>query len=244
MVVYSQDNTIEIKCQGETLTTTKGVTSTNNLINTVFVINKDRKTIYTIKENAYNKTKDSLLITTFYKQLNTTVYNCINEGNNKIALTVTDTNLHITLPDGASYTYNIISQTSPSYYVYHDTWAQLDTGLVKKQIKPGSSITGVYLRDASNSLEIIELKNKSLYFRFDLYNGTNLGMLEGILSNDAIVTFKNNEFGSCKMEFKFTASAIEVTTIDDGYDCGYGNGVYSDGTYLLDNNLTPSLLQE
>ncbi len=63
------------------------------------------------------------------------------------------------------------------------------------------------------------------------------------------MTFKNNtatykaisndEFINCHWKFEFKKEELIVTTVDDRYECGFGAGVYADGTYKLTDTSMP-----
>lgn len=69
-----------------------------------------------------------------------------------------------------------------------------------------------------------------------------MGVLKGIvtLSNQSGV-FEKEDFGLCKFNIEFKKSSVEIKTIDNGYDCDYGNGVYSDGKFILKSKGIPKL---
>ena len=68
--------------------------------------------------------------------------------------------------------------------------------------------------------------------------------LNGIIDNQSKAVFEKNDFGLCKFEMIISREKIEIVTIDNGNECGYGNGIVSDGVYNLVSRKLPILNEE
>ncbi len=100
--------------------------------------------------------------------------------------------------------------------------------------KPHSRITGTY-GDEFNSVQLLELEDNRVFFDFDLMNSVNnhLGNLEGFVNKNRMI-YQSHEFaGLCKFKISHANKEITIETLDNGWMCGYGQGVYSDGTFAL-----------
>lgn len=61
----------------------------------------------------------------------------------------------------------------------------------------------------------------------------NQGMMDGtaaLVGNVATVDIQ--EFGKCKFTITFSDKEAVIVSQEDAYDCGFGNGVIADGTYV------------
>ena len=95
-------------------------------------------------------------------------------------------------------------------------------------IHPDSGRTG--------SLDIYQESDTSLIFNLDLCRGApsyNLGSQIGriIKDNNQWIYYVNDDFLNCKLEFIIFRDIIEIKTMEGFGNCGYGGGVYSDGSY-------------
>ena len=120
------------------------------------------------------------------------------------------------------------------------------------QIKEGSTnkFVGTYsfgnneCENGCGSLLIHPESDNSLIFYLEVNRGApsyNSGSLMGklFISNQNTYEYTSNEFGSCGLTFKLDDDFISIKTIDDRYNCGFGNAVSADGVYKLLNNYIP-----
>lgn len=107
---------------------------------------------------------------------------------------------------------------------------------------------GTY-RDASNEIKILALGHNKLRISFELtfvYKtsagpSANEGMADGeaTIENDTAV-FRPKEFPACTITIKFLKSnRLKVTQAGDSADCGFGNRVRADGTYVKHSSKPP-----
>ena len=85
-------------------------------------------------------------------------------------------------------------------------------------------------------LDIYPETDTSFIFCLDISRGApsyNMGYLVGraIFKNDNWVYYNTDDYSTCSLEFIFYNDIVEISTIDEMNECGYGHGVYSDGTF-------------
>ncbi len=102
----------------------------------------------------------------------------------------------------------------------------INTARILQLQNPHSTITGTY-EDEFNRVQLVELTDNRIFFDFDLSNGRNLGNLEGFVNKDNMV-YQSNQYGLCKFKISHQKNKVNIKTLDKGWQCGYGNGVYSD----------------
>ncbi|SMC77045.1 hypothetical protein [Moheibacter sediminis] len=93
----------------------------------------------------------------------------------------------------------------------------------------------------------IYTENKdSAIFYVDVNRGApsyNMGLLLGKvkLENGYGIYYKKNEYSDrgCKFSLKFKPHELAITTLEDQDECGFGNGVYIDGTYTRTSDVQP-----
>lgn len=137
---------------------------------------------------------------------------------------------------------NYEKQENEGDYIEEDDWRQLNIPYILKRTKNNSQITGTYKKNNDNILKIIELTNNQLLIDLNLYNGVNLGHLMGLIdfvNNKGV--YENLEFGVCKFELVYKNDKIQISTIEGGYECGYGNGVSHDGDFIKTDNKIPTI---
>lgn len=104
----------------------------------------------------------------------------------------------------------------------------------KSDNKPLSKkdVIGTYQFNKENTLEVVAINMLKLKFKLDLFNGRNMGSIEGVADyykNEA--TFKSKEFGLCNFKIVFEKEQATIQTINEGNECGFGNGVMADNIY-------------
>ncbi len=104
----------------------------------------------------------------------------------------------------------------------------------KSNTKPleKEDIIGTYQFNEDNVLKVIAINMLKLKFSLELYNGRNMGSIEGVADfykNEA--TFKSNEFGMCNFKIIFEKDKATIQTIGNGNECGFGNGIVADKIY-------------
>jgi hypothetical protein len=95
-------------------------------------------------------------------------------------------------------------------------------------------------------LEVYPESDTSLLFYIENGKGepsenTGIGYGRIIKKKDSAIFYMVNRdfFMDCKLYFKFLNGKIIIKTCGNHFDCGYGHGVYSDGTYYLKNRKIP-----
>lgn len=102
----------------------------------------------------------------------------------------------------------------------------------KDSTKGGGTIT-VYPESDSTFLFYIDINLGA-----PSYNGGNLyGRVK--ITQDTGTFFTKFDYmdNSCKWQFKFNDSSLSIKTVEDQYDCGFGNGVIADGDYKKDSSI-------
>jgi hypothetical protein len=108
------------------------------------------------------------------------------------------------------------------------------------------TVTGTWGWSGENEsggyLKTIQRGNK-VQFQLEIYRGApsyNSGSIDGEFDiNGSTGAFNSTEFGVCEILFDFQKSKVVLTQPSDKTDCGFGHGVYPDGTYPLSSNDTP-----
>lgn len=108
------------------------------------------------------------------------------------------------------------------------------------------AMTGTWSWEGENEsggyLKTIQRGNK-VQFQLEIYRGApsyNSGYIDGEFAlNGKIGLFNNSEFGVCEILFDFQENQVVLTQAPDKTDCGFGHGVYPDGTYPHISNETP-----
>jgi len=108
----------------------------------------------------------------------------------------------------------------------------------KSDNKPISkeNVIGTYQFNKDNTLEVIAINMLKLKFKLDLFNGRNMGSIEGVADyskNEA--TFKSKEFGLCNFKIIFEEDRATIQTLNNGFKCGFGNGIVPDKVYKKTN---------
>lgn len=115
------------------------------------------------------------------------------------------------------------------------------------------SLAGVYsnkkLEDAGGvgTLLIHPVASASYFFSLKLNRGApsyNSGHMFGkLLVKDSVAVYENDEFRvrgkGCKWTITFDDDVATIQTVDFENKCGFGNGVYADGQYLIESKEVP-----
>ena len=118
----------------------------------------------------------------------------------------------------------------------------LPTALISSCTKPyekSVNIDGHYrwgdTTNAFGEIYLYSLNDSTALFYFQSYNGYNLGELFGEINiKDTIgYSFTQDEFQKCNLKFIFTRNEVEIITMNDCENCGFGYGVCADGLYEL-----------
>ncbi len=133
------------------------------------------------------------------------------------------------------YRYEIVEQNvQQGDYIQMEDYKKLNIPYVLKRSKKKSEFTGMYQFNESNILKIIELDDGKVVFSLDLFNGTNLGYLEGLVElKDSVAIFEDETLGYCHFKMTINSNSVLIETINNGQYCGFGNGVYVDNNYVL-----------
>ncbi len=108
------------------------------------------------------------------------------------------------------------------------------------------TVTGTWSWSGENesggSLQTIQTKNK-VQFQLEIMRGApsyNSGFIEGEFNlNGNTGAFQSTEFGLCEILFDFQKSKVALTQPSEKTDCGFGYGVYPDGSYILTSHTKP-----
>lgn len=126
----------------------------------------------------------------------------------------------------------LISMTIPSICVAKDNQSYTATGTWSWTGPKGS---GGYL--------LTFQKNNRVQFQLELQRGEpsyNSGFIEGefkLQGNKG--SFRTDEFGSCEISFEIRKNEIVLTQPTNKTDCGFGYGVYPEGTYKCSSHKKP-----
>lgn len=130
---------------------------------------------------------------------------------------------------GLSMLLLLISVTIPSTCFAKDNQSYSATGTWSR---PGPKESGGYLLT-------IQKKNR-VRFQLELQRGApsyNSGFIEGefeLQGNKG--SFRTDEFGPCEISFEIRKNEIVLTQPTNKTDCGFGYGVYPEGTYKCDSH--------
>jgi hypothetical protein len=105
------------------------------------------------------------------------------------------------------------------------------------------------MKKPSSDLRTIDHGRGDVEFQFDLWNGPpaySSGGMEGHLSvKDGKATFETTEYGGlCRIDFAFEAKRVVVRQSAGTWDeCGFGHGVYADGTFVRVSRKVPKFVR-
>ncbi|MDA9056338.1 hypothetical protein N9K49_00630 [Flavobacteriaceae bacterium] len=250
--IINAQNTIEIQCLGENIIKSGNIIKRNSNTGTIFSINEYNKEIKVTTASRFEKSIDIFKIIKKISTEYAVAFNCKKSNDTATYnIIIKDKSVGILLHDGILIESKIISvkefeqpkskNNEIDYYIYYDDWKEIDIEKVKKNTKKNSLLSGTYEKNPENSISIIELKDNKIYFKLNLFNGRNIGILDGIIENKQSVIFEKKDFGLCKFKIKFSKTTIEINTIENGNECGYGNGIISDGIFHLTSKEIPKL---
>ncbi|AVP99410.1 hypothetical protein C7S18_20530 [Ahniella affigens] len=109
------------------------------------------------------------------------------------------------------------------------------------------SVTGTWewadKHEASGHLALIQ-EGTTVRFQLQLQAGPpgyNMGIIGGEfeLKNGEGIFF-SDENGPCQLTFTFDAKSVVIKTDPEQTECGFGNGVYADGTFPRTSAKTPT----
>ncbi len=117
-----------------------------------------------------------------------------------------------------------------------------NTQNAEHQIDTVQNVTGTWSWSGENEsggyLKTIQTENK-VQFQLEIMRGApsyNHGLIDGEFNLDGNVgIFQTNEYGSCEIFFDFQKTKAVLTQPPEKTDCGFGYGVYPDGTYILNS---------
>jgi hypothetical protein len=121
------------------------------------------------------------------------------------------------------------------------------------QVEKKITLAGTYSygagadKGASGDIAIFPKDDTTLLFNIDLSVGPpsyNMGELYDTLKvkDNRAIYFKKSDGSDkgCKWQIDFYGDSLTIKTLDNGYDCGFGNGVSADGKYTVINHDVPS----
>ncbi|HET8885604.1 MAG TPA: hypothetical protein VFM70_04535 [Salinimicrobium sp.] len=136
-----------------------------------------------------------------------------------------------------------IAQSTEQDYIQHDGWKELNVPHVLKRTKYNSTITGTYETKYGNVLQLVELTDGKILFKLSVGNERNIGFLNGLVDLEGnVALYENYELGVCKFRLEIKTNQVNISTVENGNLCGFGNGLYADGTFLALNKDLPVLL--
>jgi len=255
LFINAQEFITEISCLGEVIKTSDfenpTILASSKDVGTIFTINENTKTIKVKTSTRYNLTQDNFNIENTMSSEYAKIYTCSkNNDNSNYFISVLSDKVTIILekekivkesPIISINRIKVQNQIKNNDYIYHKDWKEINVENVLKRSKLNSKITGTYEKNEDNILQVVELTDGKIFFKLGLYNGRNLGNLEGLVDINEKLIFEKNDFGLCKFEIKIMADRIEITTIENGDYCGYGNGISSDGIFYLKSNIIPNM---
>lgn len=103
---------------------------------------------------------------------------------------------------------------------------------IKEKAITKEAMIGTYQFNKDNTLKVIAINSSRLKFRLELYNGRNMGSIEGVANlykNEA--KFTSYEFGICRLKITFEKNKAIIQTTSKKNECGFGNGVIADNIY-------------
>lgn len=256
--ITAQKVITEISCLGEVIKTNDfenpSIIKTTRDVGTIFTINENAKTIKVKTSTRYNLTQDDFNIESSISSEYAKIYTCSKNNDNgkyfisvlldKVTIILDNQNILIESPIISRKKIKIETENQNSDYIYYEDWKEINVKNVLKRTKLNSKITGTYEKDKNNILQVVELTDDKIFFKLGLFNGRNLGNIEGLVKTGEKIIFEKKDFGLCKFELKIMNARIEIKTIENGEDCGYGNGIISDGIFYLKSNEIPNMEKE
>jgi hypothetical protein len=94
-------------------------------------------------------------------------------------------------------------------------------------------------KNYGGSIIVYPETDTTVLFFIDIYS-RNIGQKYGrLLIKNNNGTFENNEDGCCKWRVTFETIKLAIVTLDNCYDCEFGNGIVADHEYKLVDSTTP-----
>lgn len=94
-------------------------------------------------------------------------------------------------------------------------------------------------KEAVGKLMVYPLGDSTALFYLDVNRGApsyNMGLLAGkLIYKESTWTYE----GDCKLIFDFSPGEVQVSTVKEQANCGFGNGVTANHVYQLTNNAVP-----
>ncbi len=125
------------------------------------------------------------------------------------------------------------------------------------QVLSTSKYAGIYKRNmdtsagASGMITIYPETDSTVLFYIDICLGDpsyNLGSLYNrVVIKDGQGLFCSNLFSyqdkDCKWLFTFSNDSLKIRTVENNYECGFGNGVIADGDYIRESSSIPECFE-
>jgi hypothetical protein len=84
----------------------------------------------------------------------------------------------------------------------------------------------------SGKIVVRALNDHALKVSIHLQRGTSSGVAEGTARLEGVVaTYTSSEFGPCSIRMTFVGPVVTVTQTGRDFECGFGHGVWANGTY-------------
>lgn len=121
-------------------------------------------------------------------------------------------------------------------YISRFGFPEINLPFVLEQVQNNSLITGTYDRADGGVLKIAELKDGKLLIQFIF----GLGFFEDLISPQGNkYVYRKREIGLCNFELSLQDGILKASTLNGGYNCGYGQGVQHDGIYSKVSSIVP-----
>lgn len=126
-------------------------------------------------------------------------------------------------------------------------WTLALTALLGHAARAADSVTGTWewadKNESSGHLALIQ-DGSTVRFQLQLQAGPpgyNMGIISGefVLDKQQGVFF-SDENGPCQLTFTFSDQTVVIKTDPEQMECGFGNGVYADGTFPRSSSDTPT----
>jgi len=128
---------------------------------------------------------------------------------------------------------------------------------INAQVLSTSKYAGIYMcnidtiRGSGEIITIYPETDSTILFYIDICLGEpsyNLGSLYNrVIIKDSQGLFYSNQFSyqneGCKWLFAFSNDTLKIRTIDNQYECGFGNGIIADGEYIRESSTIPEFFE-
>ena len=121
------------------------------------------------------------------------------------------------------------------------------------ELSSTSKLGGVYNlklnegEDRGGMVYVYPETDSTILFFMDLNAGApsyNSGQIDGRIEiNTGTGVFNDADFPDCKFKFSFIKDKLTVETVEDKYDCPFGNRVSADGEFKRESSINPEFYE-